>query len=499
MANQVRRNLAVQIQTPGGDNPLTVEMVREGEVVVGFPCDTLKFVGKGGTPPYSFAVLTGTPPTGFPSLPSDGDWTGSIATTAGGYSFVIQIADSASQTRNQRFTIAVLPNLFIVRGTPTPGECLLAYSYQMIVRDAAGSTITSGYTLASGNLPDGLTINSAGLISGTPTFLGIGISYAVINVSSGGSSLDIQISIQVYTPLLGFSIDFEYTVLALQPIPLSPPTSFPTGGLPPYQYTWDNLEDYPWLTWSNNPLGFSGTPPFENIGFFQTITGTATDRLGATLPVQFKFKPIYAIAGVNGMVPVDRLGHINFVSSDGSIIIDPTTLGEIDLRGIATGAVVTINDMEPDSTGNIAFISSDSSIIIEPTTNGEIDLTASIPGLLAFGIDGGGIAIMPGTKSRAVRANGNGVITLSTIFLNPGASTGTCELDVLTSTYANYDTGTSIVASSPPVLTAAIKAEDSTLAGWSLNIVEGNFYWIEFISGSDITSITLNLAITKES
>lgn len=117
--------------------------------------------------------------------------------------------------------------------------------------------------------------------------------------------------------------------------------------------------------------------------------------------------------------------------------------------------------------------------------------------IMAFGIDGGGIAITAGTVSRPVRAKGNFTVKLSTIFLNPGSAAGSCVLDVLTSTYANYDTGTSIVASAPPTLSSAIKNQDSTLTGWTTSIVDGNFYWIKVTSASGVTNVGLDLGLIE--
>lgn len=115
--------------------------------------------------------------------------------------------------------------------------------------------------------------------------------------------------------------------------------------------------------------------------------------------------------------------------------------------------------------------------------------------VIGFGINGGGIALTAGQTSRAVRVKGTGTISLSTIFLDPGSATADCVVDILTSNLANYDTGTSIVASANPTLTSAIKDEDSTLTGWTTTIVDGNFYWMEIVSVTGVTSVTVNLGI----
>ena len=122
---------------------------------------------------------------------------------------------------------------------------------------------------------------------------------------------------------------------------------------------------------------------------------------------------------------------------------------------------------------------------------------ADVSKVMGFGIDGGGIAITAGMVSRAIRAKGNYTIKLSSIMLSPGSAAGSCVLDVLTATFANYDTGTSIIASAPPTLSSAIKAQDSTLTGWTVSVVDGNFYWIKITSASGVTGVTLDLGLVE--
>jgi hypothetical protein len=119
-----------------------------------------------GAGPYSWSIVSGSLPAGL-KLGSDGAVSGT-PTKAGSYSVTIRVTDSESPaaTAVRTFAGTVKPALAISTAVPSAGKVGVKYSAQL-----AASGGTPGYTwkIAAGSLPKGLTLSSAGKISGTPT------------------------------------------------------------------------------------------------------------------------------------------------------------------------------------------------------------------------------------------------------------------------------------------------------------------------------------------
>lgn len=119
---------------------------------------TLSMVG--GIAPITFSVVGGALPTGL-HLSSGGVISGT-ATAHGQFTFSIQATASDGSFVVKSFGITVLT----ISTTALPAyEIGVPYSYQL---QAAGGSGNYSWALVSGTLPNGLILNSNGLISGTP-------------------------------------------------------------------------------------------------------------------------------------------------------------------------------------------------------------------------------------------------------------------------------------------------------------------------------------------
>ena len=78
-------------------------------------------------------------------------------------------------------------------------------------------------------------------------------------------------------------------------------------------------------------------------------------------------------------------------------------------------------------------------------------------------------------------------------------ASGSAVVDIWKDTYANFPPvdADSITASAPPTLSGAIKAQDTTLTGWTTSIAAGD--WLRFNLDSVTTCriITVTLTVTK--
>ena len=120
------------------------------------------FASAGGIAPVAFS---GTPPAGL-TLHSDGTIDG-MPTTATSAPFDVTITDADGGVCTQAVTITIAEGTcLLTTSSPLPdGTTGAAYSQQI----ASSPLVSSGWTITSGSLPDGLSLSSSGLISGTPT------------------------------------------------------------------------------------------------------------------------------------------------------------------------------------------------------------------------------------------------------------------------------------------------------------------------------------------
>ena len=114
---------------------------------------------------YTYSISSGTLPAGI-TLSSGGLLSGTPA-AAGTSTFSITVTDSAGATGSKAFSLTVAATTLMVTTTSLPaGRTNVAYSQQLTYSGGTGGTPT--FALASGTLPGGLALGTAGLVSGSP-------------------------------------------------------------------------------------------------------------------------------------------------------------------------------------------------------------------------------------------------------------------------------------------------------------------------------------------
>ncbi|WP_210184550.1 putative Ig domain-containing protein, partial [Rhizobium sp. YK2] len=142
------------------------------------PCATVAasysqtITASGGTSSYSFAVTAGALPDGV-TLSSGGALTGT-PTAGGTFNFTVTATDSSTGTGpfagSRAYSLSVSAPTITISPSALPAATAgTAYSQTLA---ASGGTGSYTFSLASGNLPQGVALSSAGLLSGIPTNAG---------------------------------------------------------------------------------------------------------------------------------------------------------------------------------------------------------------------------------------------------------------------------------------------------------------------------------------
>ena len=183
-----------------------------------------------GCSPYKFKILSGALPDGL-TLSSEGLISG-IPTRLGVYSFWVELVDvgcvvhgSAEREFSIKITTVKLAvdNLLLKdapRGQP--------YTTKVTAHGGSGGYT---WTLSSGALPAGLSLDSGGTISGTPTATGLSM-FVVKATDTRGKTDTKQLSIKVVDPL-GVNLSTKVAEVGL---PFNA-TLAGVGGTPGYTFT----------------------------------------------------------------------------------------------------------------------------------------------------------------------------------------------------------------------------------------------------------------------
>jgi hypothetical protein len=176
----------------------------------------------GGTPPYSFAVVGGSLPDGL-AMDAAGAITGT-PTLAGVFTFTVRVTDNTAATADVVCSITITA-LAADCADPPDGAVGAAYTHQLA---ATGGTPPYSFAIVAGALPDGLGMNVAGLISGTPTTPGV-FTFTIRATDSAAQTGEAICTITIWELLLdcddppGGTVGVPYAHAVVV-----------SGGVPPY-------------------------------------------------------------------------------------------------------------------------------------------------------------------------------------------------------------------------------------------------------------------------
>ncbi|WP_316790812.1 MBG domain-containing protein [Pedobacter frigoris] len=234
----------------------------------------------GGTAPYTYALTAGALPSGI-SLSSAGTLSGT-PTATGTFNFAIAATDASTgsgpySSAPRGFSLTIGAPVIAVSPATLP-DMAYATAYSQTL-SSTGGTAPYTYGLSSGALPIGISLSSAGVLSGIPRSDG--------NFSISVSSTDDN----------GVMASKAYTFSVSAPALVISPTTLPnpsfgaaysqslatTGGIAPYSYSIISGSLPVGISFSSAGV-LSGTP--SSAGSF-TFTVRSTDDIGANNTISY--------------------------------------------------------------------------------------------------------------------------------------------------------------------------------------------------------------------
>ena len=270
----------------------------------------------GGAMPYTYEVTVGTLPVGLALNPATGEITGTTNQPTGHSStFTVTVTDGGnpSATVSKQLALFVVDPLVIT--TTSIPSVYIGKPYDLQLEVQGGVSPYSGWSVSTGSLPPGLTLNpTTGVIQGNPT--GCGISPLSISVHDAAAvphtasatfhSLDVFLtgsgSGSVNSFPTGISISTGSTsgcsagflsgsTVTLMPTPsLASMTSFEGWSVPPC------------ITTSDNYCLVTMTGPLSVTALFNVNSGMPVRLLGSSPSLFMMIQDAYDVAFPNGII-----------------------------------------------------------------------------------------------------------------------------------------------------------------------------------------------------
>jgi hypothetical protein len=171
------------VAVPPATLTILTQALPDGVVGVSYSTQVNIFGGVGA---HTASISSGMLPSGLTLDPATGIISGTPS-AFGSFTFTFQVADSATPLpviASQSFTIRIAAPLVVTTAALSDGIVGTPYSLTLNSTGGLGNTT---WTIVSGSLPSGITMNSAGILSGTPDAVNTAGTSVTIQVQDSGS------------------------------------------------------------------------------------------------------------------------------------------------------------------------------------------------------------------------------------------------------------------------------------------------------------------------
>ncbi|HSO75620.1 MAG TPA: putative Ig domain-containing protein, partial [Blastocatellia bacterium] len=189
------------VVTPATSSSLSISTTLLPDATVGVSYSRT-LVASGGRPDYSWLVESGALPPGL-SLSQSGTISGTPS-TAGTSNFSLRVTDTdgGSTAKAMSLVVKSAAPLTITTSQLPKGSVGATYSQNL---GASGGQTPYTWSIQSGNLPEGLTLNQTGAVSGTPEQAGSS-SFALRLTDATGESVTATLSLVINPSALFLSL-----------------------------------------------------------------------------------------------------------------------------------------------------------------------------------------------------------------------------------------------------------------------------------------------------
>ena len=455
----------------------------------------------GGTAPYTWSVTSGSLPAGI-SLSPAGTLSGT-PTATGTFSFTVGVTDAKGQSATQATSITISAGVSATFAAPPTAVVDTPYS---VTLTATGGTTPYTWSVNAGTLPAGLTLSSAGVLSGTPTSTGsTTFSVNVIDANNGIDTTSITLTVTS-------SVTFTF------PAPPSGTVGTPysvtltaAGGTTPYTWSISAGSLPAGLTLNTSTGVVSGTPTTAGTSSFtakvtdaqsKTATfATSITILSSMLTVAVSASPATVAPGgtVSYTITATNSGQ---TALTGATFTNPLTdvLDDAAYNDDASATAGSVGFASPNLTwtGNLAVGASATitfSVTVKNPDTGNKTLASTVTSTTSSSNCASG-----STDTRCSSTVGVSVLTIamtvspaSPATVTPGATVS--YTITVTNAGAVAYTGAALADSLAEVLDDATYNGDATATAGSLAFSTPNLTWTGALAAGASATITFSVTV----